>query len=74
MSGHYQSHKQQANARVHRMRQEGELHRLAKQRAPKDRFLLFRAINNLFGRKKETSSKDPEPKMLVAPRRQRYAE
>ena len=74
MSGTYQSHKQQANARVQTRLQEAELHRLAKQGAPKQGFSLFSAAKRLFGGQKASDFTDQKPNVLGTSRRQRYAD
>lgn len=74
MSMHYQSHKQQANARVQARLQEAELHRLAKQGKQKGGFSLFGAVKKLFVRRQASESIDRKGNVLGAPRRQRYAD
>jgi hypothetical protein len=69
MSGYYQTHKQQANARVQARLQEVELHRLAKEGAPKRGFSLFSAAKKLFGGQKATASADQKQNVLGAPSR-----
>lgn len=74
MSGYYQTHKQQANDRVQARLQEAELHRLAKQGAPKRGFSLFGAAKRLFGSQKASEVTSQKQNVLGTSRRQRYAD
>jgi len=74
MSMHYQSHKQQANARVQARLQEAELHRLAKQGKQKGGFSLFKTARKLFGRGQASESVDQKGNVPGARHRQRYAD
>ena len=74
MSMHYQSHKQQANARVQARLQEAELHRLAKQGKQKGGFSVFKTAWKLFGRGQASESVDQTGNVLGAHHQQRYAD